>query len=438
ADVTAGAENLLVDDRRRVRQSRPDGRVNPGAVGELARHVGHAAAGDDGGAFVGRLLVVAQNFLTVFQADQRAEGRRRIFGPAELERLGADLHPRDEFVEDRPLDIDALGAEADLAAIGETRAQRALDRLVEIGVGEDERRVLAAEFERYLTDAERRLAHDRFARARLAGEGDASDERVLGQKLAGRVRPESVHDVVDALRHASLVHHLAEQSCGQRRLLRRLDDDRVAAGERRADLPRHQKQRQVPRRDDRDDALRPAEPVIDRALAVLRRHDEGLGRDPFDGVGEHFEIGGAARDVEVAGETRGLAGVEALGGEELLEPRDDAVGDPREDVGALGDRHLAPGAGERSWGGAAGRVDLRLATLGHAADDAVVERRAVFPALAGRALGENAVDEVGGVAAGALEACRRLFKSLNRHVFPLRDRGVASGARGAYIVTSGP
>ncbi len=215
--------------------------------GEVGRHFGDAAAGDDRRAFVGRLLVVAQHLLAVLLADQRAEVGRRVLRTAELQAFRARLQARDERVEDRPLDIDALGAEADLAAIGEARAHHALDRLVEIGVGEDERRVLAAEFERHLPDAERGLAHDRFARAGLAGEGDAVDERMLGQELAGRVRPEAVHDVVDALRHAGLVHHLAEQGRGQRRLLGRLDDDGVAAGERRADLPGHQQERQVPR-----------------------------------------------------------------------------------------------------------------------------------------------------------------------------------------------
>ena len=266
-----------------------------------------------------RLLVVAQHLLAMLLADQRAEVGRRVFRAAELQALGAGLQPGDERVEDRPLDIDALGAEADLAAVGEARAHRALDRLVEIGVGEDERRILAAEFERHLPDAERRLAHDRFAGARLAGEGDAVDQRMLGQELAGRIRPEAVHDIVDALRHAGLVHHLAEQRGGQRRLLRRLDHHRVAAGERRADLPGHQQQRQVPRRDHRDHALRPAQAVVERALAVRRRQDEGLGRDVLHRVGEHLEIGGAARNVEVAGEARRLAGVEAFGGEEIVE-----------------------------------------------------------------------------------------------------------------------
>ena len=117
----------------------------------------------------------------------------------------------------------------------------------------------------------------------------------------------------------------------------------------------------------------------------------------------------------MAGEARRLAGVEALGGEEFFQPRVDAVGDPGEDVGALRDRHLAPRARERGLGGADGRVDLRLAAFGNAADHAVVEGRAVVPELAGRPFGERAVDEMGGGAARAVEAHGRLSQSLNRH-----------------------
>ncbi len=95
--------------------------------------------------------------------------------------------------------------------------------------------------------------------------------------------------------------------------------------------------------------------------------------------------------------------------------RVDAVSDLGENVGALGDGHPAPRARKRSLGGAAGRVDFRPAALRHAADHAVVDGRAVLPAPAGRALGEDAVDEVGGVAARALEAYGRLSECLNRH-----------------------
>jgi len=55
-----------------------------------------------------------------------------------------------------------------------------------------------------------------------------------GQELAGRARAEAMHHVIDAVRHAHLVHHFAEQRGRLRRFFRRLDHDRVAAGERGA------------------------------------------------------------------------------------------------------------------------------------------------------------------------------------------------------------
>ena len=122
-------------------------------------------------------------------ADQRSDAGERVFRAAMPQAFSPRLQPCHERLEDRPLDIDPLGAEADLAAIGERRPHRAFDRLVEIGVGKHQRGVLAAEFERHRTDPVRGLAHDRLAGAGFAGEGDAVDAGMPGQELAGRVGP---------------------------------------------------------------------------------------------------------------------------------------------------------------------------------------------------------------------------------------------------------
>jgi hypothetical protein len=53
----------------------------------------------------------------------------------------------DELLEDRALHIDALGAQADLAAVLEGAARDAGDGLVEVGVGEHDAGVLAAQLE---------------------------------------------------------------------------------------------------------------------------------------------------------------------------------------------------------------------------------------------------------------------------------------------------
>ena len=115
------------------------------------------------------------------------------------------------------------------------------------------------------------------------------------------------------------------------------------------------------------------------------------------GIGEHPEILGAARDVDVARQRSRLAGVQTLGGEKFVETVEDAVGDLGEHIGALGDGHLAPGAFERRFGGAAGGVDFRPPAFRDAANNGVVERRAVLPAFAGRPLSERSVDEMRGV-----------------------------------------
>ena len=118
---------------------------------------------------------------------------------------------------------------------------------------------------------------------------------------------------------------------------------------------------------------------------------------PFTVSANILKVLGAARDVDVARQRSRLAGVQTLGGEKFVETVEDAVGDLGEHIGALGDGHLAPGAFKRRLGGAAGGVDFRPPAFRDAANNGVVERRAVLPALAGRPLSERSVDEMRGV-----------------------------------------
>ena len=80
------------------------------------------------------------------------------------------------------------------------------------------------------------------------------------------------HHVEHAGRQPDLHGDLAERERRQRRLARRLQDDRVAGRERRRHLPRRQQQREVPRHDRRDDAERLAE----RVGEVVALHGDGL------------------------------------------------------------------------------------------------------------------------------------------------------------------
>ena len=62
------------------------------------------------------------------------------------------LQRGDELVEDAGLHEDAVGADAGLARVAELRRHRARDRLLEVGVIEDDERRVAAELERQLLD----------------------------------------------------------------------------------------------------------------------------------------------------------------------------------------------------------------------------------------------------------------------------------------------
>src|SRR5256885_17114301 len=95
-------------------------------------------------------------------------------------------------------------------------------------------------------------------------------------------RPLAGEEVDGALGNARLERELAEPERGERCQLRRLEDDRVAAGERRPDLPRGDVEREVPGHDQADYAERLAERQVDAAragdrVAAAPVHRPGVG-----------------------------------------------------------------------------------------------------------------------------------------------------------------
>ena len=92
----------------------------------------------------------------------------------------------------------------------------------------------------------------------------------------------------------------AERERGQRRLARRLDDDGVAARQRRRDLPRRQQQREVPRHDRGDDADRLAQ----RVGEVVALDRDRLAVDLVGPAGEVLEALGGRRHVDRAATRR--------------------------------------------------------------------------------------------------------------------------------------
>ena len=111
-------------------------------------------------------------------------------------------------------------------------------------------------------------------------------------------RPGAHDHVEDALGHPGLDDDLLELDCRERRQLGRLEDDGVACRQRRAELPRGDRQREVPGRDQADDAERLAERHVDAAVDRDRVAEQPLGRAGVvvEDVGDHADLAAGVGD----------------------------------------------------------------------------------------------------------------------------------------------
>ena len=122
-------------------------------------------------------------------------------------------------------------------------------------------------------------------------------------------------------------HHSAKSSVRQRRRLGRLQHDRVAGGERRADLPDRHHQRVVPGRDLADHADRLAADEGGVALHVLAG---GAALHRARGAGEEAQLVGHHRDFVLDHGAARLARVGGLEVGDLLAALLDQVGDAQQ------------------------------------------------------------------------------------------------------------
>ena len=173
--------------------------------------------------------------------------------------------------------VDPLDVHADLAGVAEDAEQRALDDLVDVGVLEHDQRVLAAELE---------AAADQVAPGALAddaaGRGGPGEHHVVGVVDERRpdVRPLPADDLEQTLRQPGLLEQRDAVERRQRGLVVGLQHDRVAGHQRRDGVGEPGREREVPRRDDADDALGLADlgrrgDDRDRPAALLRREQPG-------------------------------------------------------------------------------------------------------------------------------------------------------------------
>ena len=289
------------------------------------------------------------------------------FGSPDLEALRLRRELLDERVRDRTLDDDLPGRHADLALVEEGAERRRVDRVLEVGVGEHDQRVVAAQLEQDpLQVPARGLGELPPGRGR-PGEIEPAHVRVLDQlvadrpRLAGRVRD----DVEHARRQPRLGEDLApEEAAYHRRVLGRLQHDGVAERERRRDRARGEDQRRVPGRDRADDPDRAAQAHRERARIggdhlAERRVGESrrLPEEPgYENVRlEHPE---AERAAGLAREQR----------HDLVLPRLQDVGGLEEDALPNGRGRLRPGR-ERGLSSLDGAGGVLASAGGHFGDN---------------------------------------------------------------------
>src|SRR5579864_4691342 len=238
------SEDLLPRHGHVVVDAVEDGWLHEPALAADARRL---AAVGDARALPPAGLDVAQHALALLGRHQRAEARLGVERIARDQAAGALHQALDQLGVDLLLDEQARAGGADLALAVEDAVVGALHRGVEIGVGEDDVRRLAAQLEGDTLDGGGGAAHDVAPDLGRAGEGDLGHLRVLDQGVADR-RAAARDDVQDARRQAGLGRQLGELERRQRRVGGRLVHHRVAAGQRRRDLPQRLDEGEVPRR----------------------------------------------------------------------------------------------------------------------------------------------------------------------------------------------
>ena len=124
----------------------------------------------------------------------------------------------------------------------------------------------------------RRASHDFFADGGRSGESNLVDARMRDDRLAGL--RSAGNNVDDARRKSSFHRQFPKTQRGQRSLLRGLQDNRVAASQRRSQLPRREQQREIPGNDKPDNTDRLAESIGKRRLERIHRFAVNLCRQP--------------------------------------------------------------------------------------------------------------------------------------------------------------
>ncbi len=144
------------------------------------------------------------------RVDQRTDHGVGIERMADLDALGFLGDGGRERVVDARLDQKARRRGAALAVERVDHEYGGIGGALEIGIGEHDHRILAAQFEVDAFERVGALPHDQRAGAAFADKTDRLDVGMLGQRLAG-VLAHTVDDIPDAGRNAGFVGDLDQQ-----------------------------------------------------------------------------------------------------------------------------------------------------------------------------------------------------------------------------------
>ena len=315
----------------------------------------------------------------------RPHPRVLVQAVAGLELRGPRHQLLDQTVESGLLHVEPLRRKALLAAVEETADRDRTRGAFEVRVVEHDAGVAAAELEGHLLQVLRCLRHHPLAGRRGPRERDLANERVLDDRLAGRL-PD--HDVDDAFRQPALDQGLDARERRKWRRARGLQDDGVAGRDRGSDLVRRQGQRKVPRHDRAAHADRLAH---HEAVRGQVRKPDVLTVNLVREVGEPPDVLAEAPGLEPRLEKR-LALLLGEDRRDLLDLGQHVLRGLVQDLAALVGRKLRPRR-ERLGRGLRRSIDIGRAAGGDLVDDLARGGIADLVRLAGRGLCPLAFDD---------------------------------------------
>src|SRR3954468_3579866 len=248
-------EDLLAREPPRVRSVRKNRWHGKVPLAERAVTRGQPSHDEARLGPVQALLNVAANLRELALIDDGSDVGRFVEWIPDLQDRRAGDQLVQERVEDALVEEQSRSGRAGLALAGEPHGgDDALNHPVLAGVGVDNRRALATEFERDRRHAVGRGAHDRLANSGGSREADLAHAGMGGERLATFLAV--ARDYIDDTGRQVILADFSNEQHGQRSILSGLQDNAVSGADRRGDFQRGELGRRVPGYDGADDPKR--------------------------------------------------------------------------------------------------------------------------------------------------------------------------------------